>query len=478
MTDKRRMGLLALLGVLATGSCICVERPKRMTEDERGKLRAQILTEVPASMQTRVDADLDGRLDLVGYDLQAEKDAQGRLIPGRTITVTWYWRCKEPLEEGWKLFTHVADDTGANRVPGDERGLIRQHYPPSLWQRGEVIVDRQDLQIPADFNSKTLTIYVGAWFGPHRLPVRNNAPSDGTGRVRIGPFPVQYDLPARTVPKVSDNIVIDGKLDEPAWAVATDLGPFVRAPDGPPAADRVRARVMWSTRYLYVAFEVRDPLLVAQLTQRDDEIYTQDAVQVILDEDGDGKDYYEFEVSPMSVLTDTAFSEPRKGDPKAFTASDFRAAVVTDGTPNDEVPDRGYVVEMQIPFLAMAKFKERPPAVGAVWRANFYVLDMPALPVPGASPPGQEGFAWSAPKKPDFHEFRRFGELTFGGPVEVPGPPPPEVVPLLAAPPGAAQAVTATESAPVPVVPAVAPPPPEAPLVPMVAVPPAPPANP
>jgi len=244
---------------------------------------------------------------------------------------------------------------------------------------------------------------------------------------------VHYDLPGATVPQISGPIVLDGKLDEPEWSVAVSLDPFVRAPDGPPAGDRVRARALWSRQYLYVAFEVRDALLVSQFTERDSEIYTQDAVEVFLDEGGDGKDYYEFEVGPGGALFDLALSEPRKGEANAFTASDFRAGVATQGTVNDDVPDQGYVVELQIPFLALAKFKERPPRVGTMWRANFYVLDMPGLPTPGAAAPGQDGFAWSAPKKPDFHEFRRFGELTFGGAVPVPAP-------ALVPPPAAAEA--------------------------------------
>ena len=424
----RKFFVLVLLAVLGAGSCICVERPRRMTDDERAKLRAQILTAPPANLQHHVGADLDGRLELLGYDLDVERDAQGRIVPGRTLTITWYWKCKEPLEEGWRLFTHVTDDTGANRVPGDELGLVRKHYPPSRWQAGEIIADQQQLVVPADINSKNITLYVGAWFGPHRLPIRNDAPHDGAGRVRIGPLPVRHDLPSVTIPQTSSVLTIDGRLDEPAWRVAAELSPFVRAPDGPSAGDRVRARALWSRQYLYVAFEVQDALLVSQFTQRDDPIYTQDAVEVFLDEDGDGKNYYEFEVSPSGVLFDVALAEPRKGEASAFTAAEFRAGVFPDGTVNDDVPDRGYTVELQIPFLALAKFKQRPPSIGSTWRANFYVLDMTGLPQPGAPSPAQEGFAWSAPQKPDFHEYRRFGELTFGEPVAepAPAPPPPE----------------------------------------------------
>ncbi|MBI5501160.1 MAG: carbohydrate-binding family 9-like protein, partial [Deltaproteobacteria bacterium] len=419
-STTRRLALLAVLACF--GSCICVERPKRMTEDERAELRAQILTEPPATMQNRVGADLDGRLELVGYDLDADKDDRGRIVPGRKVAITWYWRCKVPLHEGWRLFTHVTDDTGTNRVRADELGLVRQHYQPSLWREGEVIVDRQEFEIPADFNSKTVTFYVGAWFGPHRLPVRNNVSSDA-GRVRIGPFPMQYDLPATVVPQVNASITTDGRLDEPEWAVAAVLDPFVLAPDGA-ASDRVRARVLWNSRFLYVAFEVRDPLLVAQFSRRDDAIYDEDAVQVLLDEDGDGADYYDYAASPTGVLYDCALAEPTKGEPKEFTATDFRAGVVLDGTANDAAPDRGYTMELQIPFQALSKFKERSPRAGTTWRANFSVLDMPALAAAGAAPPRQEGFAWSAPQVTNFHVPRRFGELTFGEPVAVPAPAP------------------------------------------------------
>jgi hypothetical protein len=448
----RKWFVLALLAVLGAGSCICVERPRRMTDDERAKLKAQILTAPPANMQHHVGADLDGRLELLGYDLDVERDDQGRIVPGRALNVTWYWKCKEPLEEGWRLFTHVTDDTGTNRVPGDELGLVRKHYPPNLWRAGEIIADQQQLMVPADFNSRNLTLFVGAWFGPHRLPIRNDAPHDDSGRVRIGPLPVRYDLPSAAVPQTSSLLTIDGRLDEPVWQVAVELSPFVRAPDGPAAADRVRARLLWSRQYLYIGFDVRDPLLVSQFTQRDDPIYTQDAVEVFLDEDGDGKDYYEFEVSPSGVLFDVALSEPRKGEPGAYTAAEFRAAVVPDGTVNDDVPDRGYTVEIQIPFVALAKFKQRPPAIGSTWRANFYVLDMVGLPEPGVQAPAQEGFAWSAPRKPDFHEYRRFGELTFGGPVAEPAPPPPPPPAPLPDP-----AVAPTDPAVAPTDPAVAP---------------------
>jgi hypothetical protein len=430
MTTPNPRRLLLLLGAMsAFGSCICVERPKRMTDDERARLAAHILTEVPATMQTHVGADLDGRIELVGYDLRAERDPQGRFVAGRPITITWYWKCNEPLEDGWRLFTHVVDDAGVNRIPADDRGDVRQHYPPSAWRAGEIIQDEQEIPIPADFNSRTLTLFVGAWFGPHRLPVRNDAPSDGTGRIRLGPFPFQYELPSVDIPRISATLEPDGRLDEPEWGAAVAV-PFVRAPDGPAAGDRIRARLLWSPRFLYVAFEVRDQLLVSQFAERDDPIYNQDVVEVFLDEDGDGKNYYEFQVSPAGVQFDQLLTQPRTGDPKAFDARDFRAGVALDGTLNDDTPDRGYVVELQIPFASLAGFSTQQPQPGTVWRGNLFVLDATRLPDQPRQTAPQEGFAWSAPKKNDFHEFRRFGEFRFGGSARIPprvAPPPPPI---------------------------------------------------
>ncbi|MDI7267297.1 MAG: carbohydrate-binding family 9-like protein [Myxococcota bacterium] len=419
---RRAFAWALAAAVASAGSCICVERPKRITDDERGRLQGMILADVPPTMQHRVGANLDGRIELVGYDLKADRDAQGRIVPGKSITVTWYWRCLEPLEEGWKLFTHVVDAAGENRVPADNRGLVREHYPPSAWRRGQVIVDEQLIPIPQDFNSKTLTLYIGAWYGPHRLPIADadRIPNDGTGRIRIGPFDVQFETTGAAIPRTTGAITLDGRLDEPAWAAAAVLGPFVPTPDGPPAEGRVTARAMWSPRHLYVAFEVADRAIVSQFTERDSPIYTQDVVEVFLDEDGDGRDYYEFEVSPAGVLFDAHFSERRRGEAKQFTASDFLAGVSLDGTLNDAAQDRGYTVELQIPFASLAKFKQRTPTAGTVWRANFYVLDMLDLPQgPDQQPqPPQEGFAWSAPRSGDFHEHRRFGELRFAGPVD------------------------------------------------------------
>jgi len=440
----RRIAGIAWLVVAASAACICVERPKRMTDDERGQLEGRILTAPPATMEHRLDANLDNRIELLGYDFKAQKDAQGRILPGTSITITWYWKCKEPLEEGWKLFTHVVDSTGDSRVPSDSRGLVREHYPPSAWRAGEVIVDEQVIPIPADFNSKTLTIFTGAWYGPHRLPVVNDAPNDGNVRVRVGPLDVQYDLASANIPQTDETITLDGRLDEPAWSRAATLGPFVRTPDGPPAPARVAARALWDSRFLYVAFQVQDRALVSQFTDRDAPIYTQDAVELFLDEDGDGKDYYEFEASPSGVLFDCYFATRRSGEPKQFTAADYQAGVSVDGTVNAGADDRSYTIELRIPFAALSKFRQRTPRIGSTWRANLYVLDMLDVPAnPQQQPqPTQEGLAWSAPKTNDFHEFRRFGEWTFVGmptapvapPAIVPVAPPAPVEPAAPAP--------------------------------------------
>jgi hypothetical protein len=58
-------------------------------------------------------------------------------------------------------------------------------YPVRLWDEGDVIVDRQQLKVPATYRAGAYTIFVGLFRGEKRLEV-TNGPSDGENRVRAG----------------------------------------------------------------------------------------------------------------------------------------------------------------------------------------------------------------------------------------------------------------------------------------------------
>lgn len=93
-------------------------------------------------MQHALRMSLAPGLELMGYDLGAEK-----VGPGERLPVTFYWRAIRPIDKDYKV------NLNARSVAGDEGGgwlnpLASKEYPTSQWRRGEVIVDVHQLRMP------------------------------------------------------------------------------------------------------------------------------------------------------------------------------------------------------------------------------------------------------------------------------------------------------------------------------------------
>jgi len=204
---------------------------------------------------------------------------------------------------------------------------------------------------------------------------------------------------------------LDGSLDDSPWTLARATGAFVETLGGGASKIQASAKLLWDERFLYLGAVVRDPLLRASQRHHDAHLWEQDSVELMLDPDGDGLDYYEIQVSPRGVVFDTRFDARRV--PKPFGHMDWdgsvQVGVSTNGTLDDEERDAGYIVEIAIPWQAFS-LEGKPveaPAIGDEWRANIYVLDL--------SEHGQRAAAWSPPGIGDFHVPRRFGILRFEG---------------------------------------------------------------
>ena len=81
-------------------------------------------------------------LELMGYDLGAEK-----VGPGERLPVTLYWRATGPIDADYEV------QLDAKSVAGNEGGgwsdrLASKDYPTSQWRQGEVMVDIHQLQMP------------------------------------------------------------------------------------------------------------------------------------------------------------------------------------------------------------------------------------------------------------------------------------------------------------------------------------------
>jgi hypothetical protein len=222
--------------------------------------------------------------------------------------------------------------------------------------------------------------------------------------------PPRTAIPTLRAPAATGALSLDGRLDEPCWERAAETELFVDPLTGEAGAPRARARVTWNDEALWVGFDVEDDFLHCSFQGHDAHLWEQDAVELMIDPDGDGRSYVELQVSPTNLAFDTWFDARRTPPPfgHASWSSGLRSSVHVRGVVNDEVADQGYTVEIAIPWSAFAAIGTPAPRPrpGDTWRIAMYVLDAR----PGG---GQNGVGWSPPLVGDFHVPDRFGRVVF-----------------------------------------------------------------
>jgi hypothetical protein len=334
----------------------------------------------------------------------------------------------EPLGDGWQLFTHLADADKKSRINLDAARPVFRLYPAERWKKGEFIKDVQEVTLPSDWNSSAAIFYVGFWNGPHRLHVAVG-PNDGENRaealkVKVVDRSEAAPLPRLIARRLAEPIALDGKLDDKEWGAAQATTAFVQTMTGAPGAFQASARVAYDAEQLYVGYTVSDDYLKSTFKQADDHLWEQDCVELMVDPDGDGKNYFEIQAAPTGIVFDTRYDSRRRPQPFGDMAwsSAATAKVAVDGKVNDEDDDAGYTVELAIPWSAFAAgaTPAQPPAAGATWRMNFFVMD--------AREKGQRAVGWSPPMIGDFHTLDRFGRVVFSQAAAAPAASMPEAV--------------------------------------------------
>lgn len=174
-------------------------------------------------------------------------------------------------------------------------------------------------------------------------------------------------------------IVIDGRLDDAAWASAAWTDDFVdiEGPRKPVPRYRTRVKMLWDADHFYVAAELAEPHVWATLTHHDDIVFHDNDFEVFVDPDGDARDYYEIEVNARNTIFDLLLKRTyHAGGPPVheWDCRGLKSAVFVDGTLNDGADtDRGWSVELALPWTTLAEFARRPspPQVADEWRVNF-----------------------------------------------------------------------------------------------------------
>lgn len=215
--------------------------------------------------------------------------------------------------------------------------------------------------------------------------------------------------PVYSCPRVDRAPVIDGRLDEAVWQVCPPVR-LVLSTTGEPASRETVARMCWDDSSLYIGFECEDTDVWGTLVNRDDLIFTEEVVEAFIAPDCDLVRYYEINVSPRNTVFDAFIVNPDDWNPGdgtdyGWNCEGIRTAVIVDGTLDDRTDiDRGWSVEIAIPFAGLGRSTPRP---GERWRANLYRIDL--------SPEPAEFHAWSPTlvSPPRFHVPSRFGTVFF-----------------------------------------------------------------
>lgn len=405
-----RVSSAIVLLCVALGASGCADKSGQIDPAQREKV-AQWVSKSATKPSHPLDIKFGDQVTLIGYDSSADK-----FVPGEAVSITWHWRVDKAIGEGFRQFTHLVDDKAVSRVNVDNNGLIRKAFPAGSWEAGTYVKDTQILKLPASWSSPKVLVYLGFWKGNKRLPI-TAGPKDNANRA-LG---LTLDVSIAEEPPIEIHatradkpIKLDGKLDEAAWTTAVSSPSFVNTMTGVTAEPKVNVKTLWDDTNLYVAFDVKDDFLKTTFENNDDHLWEQDTVEIMVDPDGDGKNYFELQVAPSNKSFDTRYDSRRV--PKPFGHMDWNSGLSSGidlrGKLNDSEADEGYTAEIAIPWTAFAagEPKHEAPKAGESWRINFYVMDSREI--------GQRSVGWSAPRVGDFHMPRRFGKILFDAPAE------------------------------------------------------------
>jgi hypothetical protein len=218
--------------------------------------------------------------------------------------------------------------------------------------------------------------------------------------------------PTIIVKKTDQAITIDGSLSEAVWKFADSVA-LKECASGSSPVQRTTAKVLWDASNLYVAVIAYDKDIWATLTTHDGNLYTEEASELFIDPDRDGKNYFEYEVNCRNATLDIFMPAPwstgATGD-LGWTSANSAFKTVAHGTINNPADvDTMLVIEEKIPFadLKTSSYTAQAPKHGTQYSVNIYRIDgrqtkeMSCFSPVGGNP------------SPDFHTPAKFGIFQF-----------------------------------------------------------------
>jgi hypothetical protein len=162
--------------------------------------------------------------------------------------------------------------------------------------------------------------------------------------------------PTAAIPRLESSVQVDGKLEEPAWSQATRLTGFwqYQPVDGRPAEETTEVLVWYTQDAIHfgiIAHDRNASTIRATVADRDN-IDNDDHVVIYLDTFHDRRRAFFFGVNPLGVQSDGVRSEGT-GQVTSFIPGSVDQNPDFTWESKGRITDRGYEVEIRIPFKSL-----------------------------------------------------------------------------------------------------------------------------
>jgi len=351
----------------------------------------------------------EGNIEFLGYFTEPIKPRHGE-----SFKIVTFWKFEEQLEDGWKLFYHFEDESGEEHFKYDHDFLDGKVKKLAL---GKIIKDTAVIkELPRHFDTDTMFVRGGFFKGNKRTAPEKKF-NDGKNRLDMAeikitkPSILRKKMDVYTIAGNSrKQIKIDGELKESYWQNASIDDKFWMTKGEALSPVKTSVSAVMDHNYLYIGFNAEDEDIYAQLKNEDDPIYDKDdVVEIFIDPRGEGKIYYEIQVSAAGVKFDSKFNGRRKNRDDSWD-SKIKYAVKLDGTLNDKSnKDKGWSAEVAIPWSSIEDAPVNPPKDGDKWKVFFYRINRHT----GKKSKSEDFTAWTPPYSGDFHNIKFMGELVF-----------------------------------------------------------------
>jgi hypothetical protein len=243
---------------------------------------------------------------------------------------------------------------------------------------------------------------------------------------------IEYSPKQYVCYKSDEPLTIDGKINEPAWVKAewTDYFLDIEGSVKPVPRFKTRAKMLWDENYLYVAAEIQDPDILANVKDRDSVIFRDNDFEVFIDPDGNTHNYAEFEMNALNTVWDLLLEKPYRDTKNAainnWDYHGLKSGVSIDGTINNPADkDNKWTVEIAFPWSAFKEIADVniPPENNDQWRINFSRVEWKTEvvdgkykkqinPATGNSYP-EDNWVWSPQGVVNMHYPEMWGFLQF-----------------------------------------------------------------